>query len=253
MPRLSIFLLAVFALSAVPSFAGEAPATPEDAITKSIEVLVSADARYMPDRKNAMSALAQNPEAAAGPMLNALEKNSDAQARLWLLLCINSFEDMSVFRSDSGKIVALLKDENFGTKYWAIKTVARMKLPSAMAPLAELLNGNDYLLRAAAATAVGVIGGPAAPVDKLIELLGDENMIVRSSAAESLGELKDAKAKKPLIAVLEKEDESLVVKRCAVIALEGITSSSFGIEPQDWTAGSNAIENDIKTWIAANR
>jgi len=186
-------------------------------------------------------------------MLNALEKNADAQARLWLLLCINSFEDMSVFRSDSNKIVALLKDENFGTRYWAIKTVAKMKLATAMAPLTELLGGSDYLLRAAAATAVGAIGGPAAPVDKLIELLGDENMIVRSSAAESLGELKDAKAKKPLIAVLEKEDESLVVKRCAVIALEGITSSSFGIEPQDWTAGSNTIENNIKTWIAANR
>jgi len=254
MSKPCIALVALIALvPAAFSFAAEQAAPAQDEIMKNIETLVSPESRYMPERKMAMSFLARNAELAAGPLLDALEKHPDAQSRLWVLLCINSFEDLSVFRPGAAKIVALLNDDNFATKYWAIKTVGKMKLTSALAPLVEILGARDYLLRAAAASAVGAIGGATAPVDKLIALLQDEHMIVRASAAEALGELKNAKAKKPLIAVLEKEGESLVVKRAAVIALESITAVGFDIEPQDWSTDTKERDAKIREWIARNK
>jgi HEAT repeat protein len=59
------------------------------------------------------------------------------------------------------------------------------------------------------------VGPPA--VEPLIGVLKDENALVRSFAAEGLGELGDKRAVQPLVAVLKDEDEE--VRRSATEAL----------------------------------
>ena len=245
-------LLAAFTVS--PLFAAEEEIPIEDKVAQAIEKLTAEDLMYLGPRgrKAAMEFLVKNPQAAAGPLLDALEKKKDSHARLWMLLCVNSFEDLSVFETGAARIIALLDDASFGTKYWAIKILAKMKLAAAVKPLMEFLSSDDHLLRSGAAAALGQIGGEA-PVEELIKLLADSEPLVRRAAAKALGELAALNAKAPLIKTLENQEEDLVVRRVAVEALEKITETSFNIEPREWSPVASERETKIKDWIENNK
>ena len=251
MRRTTVALLAL--ILAIPvgvvSAAEEKDLSLGEQIAEAIEQLTTEELPWR-DREKAIYVLTQNPEASAGPLLDSIDATKNSYSRLWLLLCINKFDDMSVFETGAAKIIKLLSDESFGTKFWTIKTVAKMKLAAAVKPLIEMLSTEDDLLRAATATALGRIGGDT-PIEQLIPLLKDPQEMVRRAAAEALGELKAAKAKAPLIDALG--DENLVVKRAAVIALEEVTGKSFDIKASDWAGSLEVVEKKINDWIEANK
>lgn len=250
MRRTTVALLAlILAIPVGVAFAAEEKASLGEQIAEAIKQLTTEDLPWR-DRKKAIDLLAQNSEASAGPLLDSIDATKNSYSRLWLLLCINNFEDMSVFEAGAAKIIKLLSDDSFGTKFWTIKTVAKMKLVAAVKPLIEMLSTEDGLLRATTATALGRIGADA-PIEQLIPLLKDPQGMVRRAVAEALGELKAANAKASLIDALT--DENLVVRRAAVIALEKVTGKSFNIEASDWAGALEAVEKKINNWIKANK
>jgi HEAT repeat protein len=66
----------------------------------------------------------------------------------------------------------------------------------------------------------------------LIDALKDINADVREAAVQALGEIKDARAVAPLIAVLKDEDR--VVCYEAAETLEKITGQDFGDNQESW-------------------
>jgi len=69
-------------------------------------------------------------------------------------------------------------------------------------------------------------------LETVIAALKDEDSTVRGGAARSLGEIKDSRAIKPLIAVVLKDEDS-GVRSGASIALSKITGENFG-DPSKW-------------------
>jgi len=255
MARATTLILATFlALAACSvSVAEEPEENIETQISEKIKIVTAQNVIWdgPKGRKAAIDFLARHPEASAAPLLSALQQAPDARARLWVLLCMNYFADMSVFESGSGALVELLGSDSFGTKFWAIKTAARMKLAAAIEPLEGLLASEDYLLREAAAGALGEIGRKES-AEHLIKLLDDPEHMVRRAAAEALGQLKASAAKTQLIESLDPE-ENLVVRRAAVEALEKITGTSFDIQPRDWSPAAGEREKKIKDWIRQHK
>ena len=86
----------------------------------------------------------------------------------------------------------------------------------AVAPLIEALQDEKYVVRQAAALALGDMGDPRA-VEGLIERLGDASEAVRQSAAVSLGKLGAQEAVEPLIQAMS--DESELVRKAAINGL----------------------------------
>jgi HEAT repeat protein len=86
----------------------------------------------------------------------------------------------------------------------------------AVAPLIEALHDDQYVVRQAAAAALGDMGDRRA-VEGLIDRLGDESEVVRQSAAVSLGKLGATEAVEPLIRAVG--DESELVRKAAVNGL----------------------------------
>ena len=256
--KMTILLVAVLAAFPVWSVAGEEqPELDIKALVREkIETVTAEDAAYPgpKGRGAAIRFLAQHPEESSAPVLDALEKNEDSRARLWILLCINSFNDISIFDPGADTIVKLLDDQSFGTKFWAIKTVAKMKALSAVPALTELLRSDTYLFREAAATALGRIGGQA-PIEELIKLLKDPEHMVRRAVVEALGELKPPGSKAHLIGALKDSEQNLVVRRAIVGALEKITDSSFDIDPSEWYAPGAGDKRaaKIKEWLENNK
>jgi hypothetical protein len=258
MIRMTIFFVAVLAAFPVLSLAGEEQ--PEQDIKaqvrKWIETVTAEDAPWPgPEgREAAIRSLTEHPEESSGPVLDALEESRGTRPRLWILLCVNSFKDMAIFGPRADTIVKLLDDQSFGTKFWAIKTVAKMKASSAVPALTKLLQSDTYLFREAAATALGRIGGQV-PVEELIKLLKDPEHMVRRAVVEALGELKPPGSKAHLIDAIKDDEHNLVVRRAIVGALEKITGSSFDIDPSEWYApgaGDKRAEK-IKEWLEKNK
>jgi hypothetical protein len=247
---IALLTLAVLFPAALATAAEEASVA--DQVTESIELLTADNTPYRPNgREAAMDFLASHPQEAAMPMLDALEQEKSGSARLWLLLCMNRFEDMSVFDPGAQAVVDQLNAEDFGTRYWAVKTVAEMNLQAAVAPLTEMLSSDDYLVREAAARALGKIGSDQ-PVEELIKLLDDEKASVKMAAIEALGELAATAAKAPLIKVMK--DANLAEQQAAVFALEKITATSFNITPGEWgPTGGPARDKKIKEWLEKNQ
>jgi len=258
MIRMTVVLLVVIAAVPVASFAaGEEPEQDIQAqVRKWIETVISDDARWIgPEgREAAIRFLVQHPRESSGPLLDALEKTRKTRPRLWILLCINSFEDMRVFDDGADTIMKLLNDKSFGTKYWAIKTVAKMKLAGAVEPLTKLLRSESYLFRAAAARALGRMDGQV-PVEELLKLLKDPEHMVTCAVVEALAELNPADCKAHLIELLEDRKQNLVVRRAVVKALEKITGTSFDIQPSEWYApgAGDKRAQKIKAWLEKNK
>jgi hypothetical protein len=66
----------------------------------------------------------------------------------------------------------------------------------------------------------------------LIKLLKSEISIDRAKAAEALGQLKDKRAIEPLVYMLD--DQSGLVKKNVVKALESITGETYGDNDEKW-------------------
>lgn len=99
-------------------------------------------------------------------------------------------------------LIAELKDENFRICNNAIHDLVKIGSP-AIEPLTGVLIGNDKsIVRSHAAEALGQIGDARA-VETLIDALKNGDWIVSSHAAEALGKIRDTRAVEPLIASLK--------------------------------------------------
>ena len=104
-----------------------------------------------------------------------------------------------------------------------IGKVKEMELNNDISGLIDLLDYNEEcIIRSNAAEALGEIGDNIA-VDSLINSLNDEDYIVRGSAAWALGEINDDRAVEPLIKVLGDRDSD--VRKFTAIALGNIGDS----------------------------
>ncbi len=81
--------------------------------------------------------------------------------------------------------------------------------------LIKVLKGADLRERDKAVEALSMLGAPA--VEPLIVALKDKKRTVRTSAAEALGQIGDARAVEPLSAALKDQDD--FVRRAAAKAL----------------------------------
>jgi len=110
----------------------------------------------------------------------------------------------------------------------AAKFLGELRAREAVGPLMQLLGAGDRATRSSAAEALAAIGDPEA-VPGLLERLRDEKEVVpRTFAIMALGNLKDARALKPLCALLT--DDDVLVRQSAANAL-GVLGSPDALEP----------------------
>jgi HEAT repeat protein len=166
---------------------------------------------------------------------------AESSAEKYLIDMVNTDEEMKTYAiyslgligSDScnSVLISLLNDENKEVKRASIKSLGITKSPHAVEPLLNLLskieNGAD------ADTILDIISslcsiGDLKAVEPLVELLKDDNPVIRRQCVIVLGALKDKRAVNSLISVLK--DENAAVRREAVIAL-GDIGDNRAVEP----------------------
>jgi len=96
-------------------------------------------------------------------------------------------------------LVAALEFDNYGARERNIRVLVRTGAP-AVEPLIAALNHGDYVVRSAAAEALGNIGDPRA-AEPLIAALGNERLSY--AAVSALGKLRDRRAVEPLLRALK--------------------------------------------------
>jgi HEAT repeat protein len=89
---------------------------------------------------------------------------------------------------------------------WFAPRVSRLRKPTTVSRLADLLSSRSSNLRRAAAVALGEMGMPSA-VPSLIKAIGDANAEVRCAVVYALGKLEDKRAQGALLKVLKNPNE----------------------------------------------
>lgn len=120
-------------------------------------------------------------------------------------------------------LIELADDEGFPNRNGAVDALGEIGDARAITSLLKLLGNEDKGLQCDVAAALVKIGEPA--VEPLIELLKDEDCIVRIRAANALGRIGNVRAMEPLILALWDADE--LVSMCVSDALDTIDC--------DWT------------------
>ena len=112
-----------------------------------------------------------------------------------------------------------LKDGNWIVRATAASAVGLLRDPETGRQLIPLLNDENCFVRMTATAALGIVGDrKAAPA--LANALKDDDPMVRVTAARALRKLKDPETIPPLVKALE--DESWRVRRAACLALGAI-------------------------------
>ncbi|MBU0599589.1 HEAT repeat domain-containing protein, partial [bacterium] len=106
------------------------------------------------------------------------------------------------------ELIQKLKDGDSGVRWIAAEALGEIKDIRAIKPLILALKDEYLGVQMSAAGALVMIGTPA--VEPLITTLKDKNSDVRMFAAEALGEIKDTRAVKPLLAALKAKDLAVV-------------------------------------------
>lgn len=101
-------------------------------------------------------------------------------------------------------LIESLADTNKDKVRLAIRVLGEMKDTTAVMPLVDMLNDEDFRIRGGTATALGEIGDSLA-ADYLIPVLNDTANLVRKSAAFALGETGSPRAIPYLINTLSDE------------------------------------------------
>jgi len=223
-------------------------------VAESIKQLVDPNVSYIAPngKKAAITFLAQNPGAAAIPLVDKLEASKDPQERLWVLLALAEFKDLSLLEPIADKFAALVDDGNFGVQYWGIKLVGRLKAKDAVKPLIALTESKDYITRREAALALGQIKDPAAN-QAVLKLLKDAEPTVRAAAADAIAALEIAGAKAQVIQALQAKDEKVFVMKSLVAAAEKVTGEPFGITANEWTGHPSVWQKKVDAWIKKNK
>ncbi len=100
--------------------------------------------------------------------------------------------------------IAALKDEDWGIREDAALALGESRDPRGVCPLIETLRDSDQAVKAAAATALTAIGGPA--VVDLSYCLQDPDLSVQEAAASILSTIADERVLEPLHSALVSQD-----------------------------------------------
>lgn len=144
----------------------------------------------------------------------------------------------------AAKLMHLLREEEMDESVVQAVVQSILALGSdGAALLLERLNDENILVRRTAAQVLGQLGIREAE-SGLLKLLGDENGHVRETAAEALGRIKSERAAREIIGLLEDEYES--VQESAIKALAAIGNESVLDELlKDFTARDAGMRRNI--------
>lgn len=129
-------------------------------------------------------------------------------------------------------------EENAGVRATGHRTLELLQVKEATGQVSALLVGTDqdpsHWVRAAAASTLGGLGGPAAIEALRKALLQDRAQDVRAAAARELGELEDPSAETTERLIEALRDEAGVVRLNARRALREIHGADLGLDPRTW-------------------
>ncbi len=187
---------------------------------------------------------------AVGPLIEAL-KDSYAAVLRRTENALDKLNDPKAVES----LVSALKSEYSRLQKHLKLAIARIGVP-AVEPLIKALGDYNLSVRVSAAETLGKINDRRV-VEPLIEALRDENWEVRLSAARALGELKDTRAVGPLIITLK--DHESRVRVGAAWALKEIDEDSTElpekilslIAAKDWDKLKKIGEPAVEQLISA--
>jgi HEAT repeat protein len=131
--------------------------------------------------------------------------------------------------------------EDIAAKKRVANLLVLLKSDAVINRMIELLKNQDGDVRSTVATALGQLGDRCASPALLLALKDDEEN-VRTSAAFALGALKEPGAVPDLIEISRSDDELDDMRRAAAIALEEIGTREARIAYRDWKRQEKARE-----------
>lgn len=136
---------------------------------------------------------------ATDPLILAL-KDKDSRMRCEAADALGKIKDVRAINP----LIAALKDRSWENRGYAADALGEIKDPRAIDALIASFKDPDGEVQGRAGVALRSIGGTA--FQRLIIALKDIDRDTRLNAAEALGDTRDSRATKPLIAALEDED-----------------------------------------------
>jgi HEAT repeat protein len=129
------------------------------------------------------------------------------------------------------KLIAALKDDDWGVRRMAVNALGKIKDRRAVEPLIDTLKDTNAFVRHDVVNALGNIGDSRA-VEPLIIALKDPVFLIQWGSASVLGDMKDSRAIEPLIMGLK--DDNMSVVWFMRSALKKLTNQDFGIDYDAW-------------------
>jgi len=122
---------------------------------------------------------------------------------------------------------------SFKVRLKAAVLLGRMADFRAVEPLSEALDDENYVVRGAAARALGNLGHPMAvsAVEPLLDLVSDEEQFVRKEAKRALGRLAGSKSIDYFIAALSNDDAGVRLASVHVLATMNVAEARVAIIP----------------------
>lgn len=165
-------------------------------------------------RLHSVTALGKAKDAKTVRELSELKTDPDANVRLELAKTLGEIADPSAIETLN---YLAANDPDGNVRREAIKSVARIQDPRSVDILIANSNSADKEIRYLCVQ--GMMGQKAeSSIDRLIEMLKDEAVVVKASAAKALASFDNAKAKDALKAAVD--DESSAVRYTARIAVK---------------------------------
>lgn len=130
----------------------------------------------------------------------------------------------------SGK---LRETSSFKVRLKAAVLLGRMSDPRAVKPLSDALDDENYVVRGAAARALGNLGHPLAvsAVEPLLNLVGDEEPFVRKEAKRALQRLAGEKSLDYFVSALSNENASIRLAAVHVLSTMKMSQARAAIIP----------------------
>ena len=151
-------------------------------------------------------------------------------AILLALPAAQAAEDKVAFLS-----VKLGDNPSFKVRLKAAVLLGRMKDPRAVRPLCDALEDDNYVVRGAAARALGNLGHPmaVAAVEPLLRLVGDEEPFVRKEVRRALENLAGEKSLDYFISALTNDDDAGVrLTAVHVLSMMRVPEARLAIIPE---------------------
>ena len=182
-------------------------------------------------RKNAAKVLAAIGDSKAiEPLISAL-RDTDAIVQKEVAKALLKI-DLNALKTEAAKkqihdFIKAMNNENWNVRWWSAWALGRIGDPVAVEPLIAALRDEDGGVQGKAAEALNTIHPnwqnsdmAKRQVPEFIKALKDKNIEVRSTAAEALGKIRDARALEHLIAALRDEDSE--TRKQAAVSLKNI-------------------------------